>query len=219
MAAVRERVARALLEPDGILRWAVRVRDAWSDWTRESLSVLNATQWVTKGGAVTTERGRGTYERSGLLVTALLAGAAAELAVATAVASSLGLRPLHAVAAGTAVTLGVSTLAALALGALLGRSRSRPAPPRVITLPEPISLARRDVLELVEATERRLLRAVEVGAPEAELMDCALDLHAARLRLARVLLAEDGALPQSLKDELLVARRGTSDWLRSPRLS
>lgn len=166
-----------------------------------------------------TEPRRSTYERSGLLVTALLAGAAVELALATAAASALGLPPLHALAAGTAVTLGVSTLAALAIGALLGRRRPRPAPDRVITLPEPISLARRDALELVEATERRLLRAVEVGAPEAELMGCALDLQSARLRLARVLLAEDGELPPALKEELLVAHRGTSDWLRSPRLS
>lgn len=180
--------------------------------------MLNLVQRVTKGDAVETELERGT-DRSGLLVTALLAGAAVELALATAVACALGLPLLRAAAAGTAVTLGISTLAALALGALLGRRQPRPASPRVISLPEPISLARRDALELVEATERRLLRAVEVGAPEAELMGCALDLHAARLRLARVLLAEDGELPPSLQDELLVAHRGTSDWLRSPRLS
>lgn len=166
-----------------------------------------------------TEPGRGTHERSGLLVAALLAGAAVELALATAVATALGLPPLRALAAATAVTLGISTLAALSLGALLGLRRPRRLTPRVITLPEPISLARRDALELVEATEKRLLRAVEVGAPEAELMSCALDLQAARLRLARVLLVEDGELPQALKDELLVAHRGTSDWLRSPRLS
>lgn len=166
-----------------------------------------------------TEPGRGTQEHSGLLVTALLAGAAVELALATGAATALGLPPLRALAAATAVTLGISTVAALFLGALLGLRRPRPTPHRVITLPEPISLARRDSLELVEATERRLLRAVEVGASEAELMSCALDLQAARLRLARVLLAEDGQLPQALRDELLVAHRGTSDWLRSPRLS
>lgn len=166
-----------------------------------------------------TEPGRGTQEHSGLLVTALLAGAAVELALATGVATALGLPPLRALAAATAVTLGISTLVAVSLGALLGLRRARPTPHLVITLPEPISLARRDSLELVEATERRLLRAVEVGASEGELMGCALDLQAARLRLARVLLAEDGELPQALKDELLVAHRGTSDWLRSPRLS
>lgn len=162
---------------------------------------------------------RGTHEHSGLLLTALLAGAAVELALATAAATALGLSPLRALAAGTAVALGVSTLAALSLAAVLGLRRPAPTPHRVITLPEPISLARRDALELVEATELRLHRAVEVGAPESELIGCALDLQAARLRLARVLLTEDGALPQELKDELLVAHRGTSDWLRSPRLS
>lgn len=192
--------------------------DAWFDWTRESLSVLDSAQQVTKGDGVDTEPERDTHERSGLLVTALLAGAAVELALAAAVASALGLSPLRALAAGTAVTLGVSTVAALALGALLGLRRRRPAPERVVALPEPISLARRDALELVEATELRLHRAVESGAPETEMISCALDLQAGRLRLARVLLAEDGELPQSLKDELLVAHRGTSDWLRSPRL-
>lgn len=166
-----------------------------------------------------TEPRRGTHERSGLLVTALLAGAAVELALATAAASALGLSPLRALAAGTAVSFGVSVVAALWIGAMLGLRRARPTSQRVIALPEPISLARRDALELVDAAEQRLLRAVEVGAPEADLMGCALDLQAARLRLARVLLAEDGELPQVLKDELLVAHRGTSDWLRSPRLS
>lgn len=158
-------------------------------------------------------------EHSGLLVTALMAGAVIEVALATAVAIALGLPPARAVAAGVLVSLAVSTAAALLLGGWLGLHRRRAEPPRVISLPEPVTLARRDALELVEATERRLLRAVEVGAPEAELMGCALDLHAARLRLARVLLSEDGELPPALKDELLIAHRGTSDWQRSPRLS
>ena len=159
-----------------------------------------------------------THEHSGLLVTALIAGAAVEVGLAAAGASALGLSPLRALAAGAAVALGVSTLVAVALGALLGMRRPVPTPGPVMSLPGPISSARRDARELVEATEARLLRAVEVGASEAELMSCALELQAARLQLGRVLLAEDGELPQALQDELLVAHRGTSDWLRSPRL-
>lgn len=158
-------------------------------------------------------------EHSGLLVTALSAAVAVEMALAVAVAVALGLPPARAVAVGVLVTLGVSTAAALALGAWLWLHRSRTEPEQVIALPKSISLARRDALELVEAAQARLLRAVEVGASEVELMSCALELQAVRLRLARVLLTEDGELPQALKDELLVAHRGTSDWLRSPRLS
>ena len=162
---------------------------------------------------------RTAHDHNGLLVTTLLFGAIGGVALAAAAALSLGLPPVRALAVGTLVALGISTAAALVLGATLGLRRSRPAPPRVIRLPEPVSLARRDARELVESAERRLLRAVELAAPEAELLTCALDLQAARLRLARVLLVEDGELPPSLKDELLVAHRGTSAWLRSPRLS
>ncbi len=161
----------------------------------------------------------GGQEHSGLLVTALMAGAAVEVALATGVALALGLPPARAVAAGAVVTLAVSTAAALVLCGWLGLHRRRAQPELVIPLPEPVTLARRDALELVEAAESRLLRAVEIGAQETELMSCALDLQAARLRLARVLLAEDGELPPALEHELLVAHRGTSDWQRSPRLT
>lgn len=160
-------------------------------------------------------------DRSGLLVTTLIAAALLVVALAAGAAAALGMSPWRALLAGMAATLCLSTAAALALGATLGVRRPRPAPepPRVIQLPEPVSLARRDALELVAATERRLLRAVEIGSPEAELMSCALDLQGARLRLTRVLLTEDGELPQALQDELLVGHRGTSAWIRSPRLS
>lgn len=159
--------------------------------------------------------------RSGLLVAALLAVAVAAVLLLTAASLALGLAPLHAVAAGVAAAVGVSTVAALVVGGgLLAVRRRRPAPaPEVeAPLPRPLSPGRQGARELVDATERRLLRAVEVGAPEADLMDCALDLQAARLRLARVMLAEDGELPGSMKDELLVAHRGASAWLRSSRL-
>ena len=158
-------------------------------------------------------------DRSGLLVTALLAGSLAGLVTTTLLATALGLAPLRALAAGALTTLGISTVAALVLGVRLGLHRPAPVPDRVIVLPGPTSLARRDALELVQATEARLLRAVEVAAPEAELLGCALDLQAARLRLARVLLDEEGAVPQPLQDELNVAHRGTSAWLRTSRLS
>ena len=166
------------------------------------------------------------HEHNGLLVTTLIAGAVLELGLVTAGAAALGWPLPQALAVGTLVPLGVSTVAALVLGAALGLRRGRrapvPAPPTTPTTTPvagpPVSLARRDALELVAAAEARLLRAVEIGAPEFELMRCALDLQDARLRLARLLLAEDGELPQSLQDELLVAHRGTSAWLRSPRL-
>ena len=161
------------------------------------------------------------HDHSGRVVTALLAVALGELAGVAAIAVALGMSPLGAVVTGVVVCLTVSTVAALAFGAVLGLRRSAPQPeqePAACSIPAPLSPARRDALELVESCESLLLRAVELAAPEPELMACALDLQGARLRLARVILSEDGELPQPLQDELLVAHRGTSAWLRSHHL-
>lgn len=77
-----------------------------------------------------------------------------------------------------------------------------------------VSTARRQVEQRVEELERQLTSQTE-RAPEdvCSLMSVALELHAARLRLAGVLLKEQGRLPQQMKDELLVAHRGFADVL------
>lgn len=133
----------------------------------------------------------------------------------------LGRSPGQALALGLLVPLCLSTAAALVVAALLVRSRLRcrrsaAGEPAAAGQVDPAPSTRRRLAEDQVASEQtRLLRAVELGAGDTELMRHALALHEARLRLARVLLVEDGDLPQTLKDELVVAHRGTSAWLRA----
>lgn len=162
--------------------------------------------------------------RQGAIVVTVMTGTLALVPVLAGVGVLLALPVGQVLLLALLVPLGLSAAAAAVVVGLLatrrlpdGRAARRDDAAEGLLLPQQDrpSPRRQEAQARVDLQESRLLRAVEVGADEIELMRQAVALHEARLHLARVLLAEDGDLPQLLQDELVVAHRGTAAWLRA----
>ncbi len=131
------------------------------------------------------------------------------LAIA-AVAAVLLLSGLPARFALILVLLGPS-VAALLLGAVLARRAPEPERSGSAPVAPQVSAARAAALDRVTRLEMALREAEPASAEVSQpLLVIAMDLHEARLELARVVLKETGDLPADLKAELLVAHRNFS---------
>lgn len=155
-------------------------------------------------------------------------GAGAVLALVLAVPTAVGGAAVAAVAGASwwqclAVALTVPSLSLPLLvlvlrwagpGVVAGKkvlSRADPAQTAA-----PASLERHDALAMLQQAERGvfdLAGAALATDDERQLLDAALRLYEARLALARVHLREDGDVPDSLKDELVVQHRNLTRLL------
>jgi hypothetical protein len=156
-------------------------------------------------------RRRNSAAWEGSTPAALAALAVLALPTSAAVAALVGLPGWQVLAVAVLAPMAGSLLL---LAVLVLRVRKAPsgAPTAPDRMGSPVrQLAQAELHRCLE----RLASAVQHDVDSADLIAHALSVHEARLRWARVLLAEDGELPPEVADELLVAHRGVAALLRA----